>query len=170
MSTSAKKKLLEELGIPVKTKAELPPEIQEAGEKLSGIIKKPGVKIKRFAKEQFYVYEDEYLKLVIPNVRLDVYFAFADELGKLNESKSNKDFVDHLATAFWLLHYKPRWPQKWRTPKTRGGKARDFLVQKIPQATLIFTSLLSALNGYYEWVANPKKKPSGADTAAPPKE
>jgi len=128
-----------------------------------------GVEIKRLAKEQVFIYEDDYLKLVFPNVRLDIYLAFAEELSTLAESKGNQDFADRVARAFWLLHYRPGLFRRWRTPNINNKKARDFLAQKIPQANLIFNSLINALFAYHGWVVEPKKKVNEADIAAPPK-
>lgn len=151
---------------------EMPPDVREAMDDLKARKRgtcKVGVEIKRLTEEQVFVYEDEYLKLTIPNVRLDIYFEFIEELGRLDRSERNYDVINCIARAFWLLHNRPKRWRKWKFPRVSEKRARDFLVKKIPNATIVFNSLNTAFGEYSNWVIQPKKKVNEATSAAPPK-
>jgi hypothetical protein len=160
------KEELRRLGAEVKPGSEMPSDVREMIEAYAPGLPRAGqvgVELKRLAREQVYIYEDPYLKLLIPVPPLDIFEAVVAELKKLGpDIKDEWDYFTVLARAFWLLHQRPkeRWFLRWprsRVPKVDEAAARRLLVRAFPDASVIAESLRDALISFVGFVLGKKK-------------
>jgi hypothetical protein len=161
------KEELRRLGAEVRPGSEMPGDVREMIEAYAPGLPRAGdvrVELKRLAREQVYIYEDPYLKLLIPVPPLDIFEAFVAELKKLGpEVKDEREYITILARAFWLLHQRPKkrrwlwWRRGSRVPKVDEAAARRLLVRAFPNAGVIAESLRDALVSFVGFVLGKKK-------------
>lgn len=160
------KEELRRLGAEVRPGSEIPSDVREMIEAYAPGLPRAGdvrVELKRLAREQVYIYEDPYLKLLIPVPPLDIFEAFVAELKKLGpEVKDEREYITILARAFWLLHQRPKgrrllWRRRSRVPKVDEAAARRLLVRALPNANVIVESLRDALISFVGFVLGKKK-------------
>ena len=160
------KEELKRLGAEVKPESELPGEVREMIEAYAPGLPRAGqvrLELKRLARDQVYIYEDPYLKLLIPVPPLDIFEAVVAELKKLGPGiKDEWEYITILARAFWLLHQKPRerrflWWRRSRVPRVDEAAARRLLVRAVPDASVISESLRDALISFVGFVLGKKK-------------
>ncbi len=171
------KEELRRLGADVRPSSELPAEAQEMitryapGMPGSGRV---GVELKRLADEQFYVYEDERLRLAVPVPSLEVFEAVVRELERLGPDLTDlHEYVTILARAFWLLHQRPerrgflsRFRRRRDLREVDEAAALELLRKRIPRADVVVTSLAPALFGLLERVMFKKKEEAGRQGTA----
>jgi hypothetical protein len=160
------KEELRRLGADVRPGSEMPSDVREMIEAYAPGMPRPGqvrVELTRLAREQVYIYEDPYLKLLIPVPPLDIFEAVVAELKKLGpDVKDEWEYITVLARAFWLLHQRPResrflWWRRSRVPKVDEAAARRLLVRAVPNAGVIAESLRDALISFVGFVLGKKK-------------
>jgi hypothetical protein len=160
------KEELRRLGAEVKPGSEMPSDVREMIEAYAPGLPRAGqvrVELTRLAREQVYIYEDPYLKLLIPVPPLDIFEAVVAELKKLGPGvKDEWGYITILARAFWLLHQKAKerrflWWRRSRVPKVDEAAARRLLVRAVPNAGVIAESLRDALISFVGFVLGKKK-------------
>jgi len=160
------KEELRRLGADVRPGSEMPNEVREMIEAYAPGLPRAGqvrLELKRLAREQVYIYEDPYLKLLIPVPPLDIFEAVVAELKKLGPGiKDEREYITILARAFWLLHQRPKerrflWWHRSRVPKVNEAAARRLLIRAVPNAGVIAESLRDALISFVGFVLGKKK-------------
>lgn len=169
------KEELRRLGAEVRPGSEMRSDVREMIEAYAPGFPRAGdvrVELKRLAREQVYIYEDPYLKLLIPVPPLDIFKAFVAELKKLGpEVKDEREYITILARAFWLLHQRPERRGLFRRGRVLREPSDDealaLIARAFPRVDVIVTSVRDALLGLAAHVLGKKKEERGGpDTAA----
>jgi hypothetical protein len=160
------KEELKRLGAEVRPGSEMPGDVREMIEAYAPGLPRAGdvrVELKRLAREQVYIYEDPYLKLLIPVPPLDIFEAVVRELERLGPEVADiHEYVTILARAFWLLHQRPgrrglfRRRRLLREPS--DDEALALLARAFPRVDVIITSVRDALLGLVAHVLGKKKE------------
>jgi hypothetical protein len=163
------KEELRRLGAEVRPGSEMRSDVREMIEAYAPGLPRAGdvrVELKRLAREQVYIYEDPYLKLLIPVPPLDIFKAFVAELKKLGpEVKDEREYITILARAFWLLHQRPErrglFRRRHALREPSDDEAERFFYENLRGAKLITTSARRAFDGLVGYVLGGKTSGNG---------